>query len=211
MHAHGYLRHDAVHLVHQVDELREGEGAKVGCAGSGVQHAVARGFGLAAEQDGLVAGGLQALDEGNPLGVAPKAGGPAVAAAGVEAHAGAGGGQLAPVVAFVVVGVEHVFFAPEIEAAELKNFLHVGLGVGLAGLVEDAGEEFVLGQGIYRPCHAVVRAQGIAKFLLGFDGVEERAGLFLFVEVDDDVKLPGLEVQGTGKIKFQNFLNLGLR
>ena len=172
VHAHGHLRHDAVHLVHQVDELGEGEGAQVGRAGGGVQHAVAGIFGFAAEQYGGVAVRFQALDEGYPLRIAPEAGGPPVAAAGVEADARAGGGQSGPVVALVVVGVEHVFFAPKIKAAELEYFLYVGLGIGLAHLVEHASEEFVLGQRIHGPGHAVVVAQGVAVFLLGLDGVQ---------------------------------------
>ena len=194
VHGHGHLGHNAVHLVHQVDELGQGERAQVGRAGSRVQLAVAGIFGLAAEQHGGVTGRLQALDEGYPLGVAPEAGGPAVAAAGVEADARAGGWQSGPVVALVVVGVEHVLFAPEIEAAELKYFLHVGLGVGLAHLVEHAGEELVLGQRIHGPGHAVVGAQGVAVFLLGLDGVQQGAGFLLLVKVNHHVELPGLEL-----------------
>ena len=53
VHAHGHLGHDAVHLVHQVDELGEGEGAQVGRAGGGVQLAVAGVLGFAAEQHGV--------------------------------------------------------------------------------------------------------------------------------------------------------------
>ena len=108
------------------------------------------------------------------------------------------------------MGVEDVFFAPEIEAAELKNFLHVRLLVCQAELVEHAGQVLVVGQLVQGPGHAVGGAQGIAKFFGGPNSVEQRAGFLFLVKVDYYIKLAALQLQRAGKVKPKNFLDLTL-
>ena len=69
----------------------------------------------------------------------------------------------------------------------------------------------MLGLLVDGPRHAVVGAQGVAVFLLGPHVEQQRAGLLLLVEVDGDVELPGLQLQGAGVIELQDLLNLALR
>nr|GFC46242.1 hypothetical protein [Tanacetum cinerariifolium] len=59
-------------------------------------------------------------------------------------------------------------------------------------LVEYAGEVLVVGQVVDGPGHAVVRAQGVAEFDFGLHIEQQGASFFLFVEVDGDIKMPGL-------------------
>nr|GFC31544.1 hypothetical protein [Tanacetum cinerariifolium] len=208
VHPHRYLRYDALHLVHQVDELGQGEGTQIRGPGGRLQLQVARVLGLAAQQHRRVASCLQLLNELNPLFGAPKAGGPAVAAAGIQAdaRAGAGGRQGTPVVALVVVSVEYVFLAPEIEAAQLENLLHVGLGIADAELVKHASEVLVLSLLVDGPRHAIVGPQGVAVFGFGLHVQQQGTGFLFLVKVDGNVEMPGLQLQSAGVVKLQNLL-----
>jgi hypothetical protein len=62
------------------------------------------------------------------------------------------------------VGVEHIFFAAEIEAAQLKYLLYVRLGIADAELVKYPSKVLVVCLRVNGPRNAVVGAKRVAKF-----------------------------------------------
>ncbi len=202
---HGDRCHHQIALIHQVDELRQRKMSQIGGAALLGDAAIFVVLVGSAQNEHPSAVAFQLPCQLDPILFGPQSGTPATAAARVQADDGLGLGDF-PMIISIGKIAQNISFALEFKAADVEHLLGIAAGIGLVDRIENAREKFGLAV-LIQWIAAIEWAQSKALFLASGNLIGQAAGFPIFIEIDQQVELGGLERQDVFQLEIQNFIH----